>query len=107
MSFSTSAASPRTCCAATVGARGARGCTTTPHSDNGRRHTVIAGLRLTGLTAPAVFDGPIDNPSFLASVDQGLVPTLRPGAVVVLDHLIIHTQPEVRAAIERCGFRKF
>lgn len=66
-------------------------------------HTVIAGLRLGGLTAPAVFDGPIDNPTFLAYVDQVLVPTLRPGEVVVLDNLIIHKQPEVRAAIERVG----
>ena len=32
-----------------------------------------------------------------------LVPTLRPGEVVVLDNLIIHKQPEVRAAIERVG----
>lgn len=66
-------------------------------------HTVIAGLRLSGLTAPAVFDGPIDNPTFLAYVDQVLVPTLRSGEVVVLDNLIIHKQPEVRAAIERVG----
>ena len=42
-------------------------------------HTVIAGLRLGGLTAPAVFDGPIDNPSFLAYIDQILVPSHWPG----------------------------
>jgi transposase len=65
--------------------------------------TVIAGLRLEGLTAPAVFDGPIDNPTFLAYVDQVLAPTLRPGDVVVLDNLAVHKQPEVRAAIERVG----
>lgn len=65
--------------------------------------TVIAGLRLDGLTAPAVFDGPIDNPTFLAYVEQVLAPTLRPGDVVVLDNLAVHKQPEVRAAIERVG----
>jgi len=65
--------------------------------------TVIAGLRLEGLTAPAVFDGPIDNPTFLAYVEQVLAPTLRPGDVVVLDNLAVHKQPEVRAAIERVG----
>ena len=68
-------------------------------------HTVIAGLRVDGLTAPAVFDGPIDNPSFLAYIEQVLVPTLRPGDVVVLDNLTIHKQPEVQAAIERVGAR--
>jgi len=65
--------------------------------------TVIAALRLEGLTAPAVFDGPIDNPSFLAYVEQVLVPTLRPGDVVVLDNLAMHKQAEVRVAIERVG----
>jgi transposase len=72
---------------------------------HGQTHTVIAGLRIDGLTAPAVFDGPIDNPTFLAYVEQVLVPTLRPGDVVVLDNLAMHKQPEVRAAIERGGAR--
>ena len=66
-------------------------------------HTVIAGLRLDGLTAPAVFDGPIDNPTFLAYVEQVLVPTLRAGDVVVLDNLVVHKQPEIRMAIEGAG----
>jgi len=66
-------------------------------------HTILAALRLDGLTAPGVFDGPIDNPSFLAYVEQILVPTLRPGDIVVLDNLTVHKQPAVRAAIERAG----
>ena len=56
-------------------------------------HTVIVGLRPDGLSAPAVFDGPIDTPSFLAYVEQVLVPTLRSGDVVVLDNLAVHKQP--------------
>jgi transposase len=32
-----------------------------------------------------------------------LVPTLRPGDVVVLDNLVVHRQPEVRTAIEQAG----
>jgi transposase len=66
-------------------------------------HTVIAALRLEGLGAPAVFDGPIDSPTFLAYAEQVLVPTLRPGDVVVLDNLAVHKQPEVRTAIEQVG----
>ena len=66
-------------------------------------HTVIAALRLDGLGAPAVFDGPIDSPSFLAYGEQILVPTLRRGDVVVLDNLAVHKQPEVRVAIEQVG----
>ena len=64
---------------------------------------MIAALRLDGMGAPAVFDGPIDNPTFLAYVEQVLVPTLRPGDVVVLDNLAVHKQPEVRTAIAQVG----
>ena len=64
---------------------------------------MIAALRLEGLSAPAVFDGPIDSPCFLAYVEQVLVPTLRPGDVVVLDNLAVHKQPDVRMAIEQAG----
>ena len=66
-------------------------------------HIVIAALRPDAVTAPAVFDGPIDNASFLAYVEQVLVPTLRSGDVVNLDNLAVHKQPDVRTAIERAG----
>jgi len=66
-------------------------------------HTIVAALRPDGMTAPAVFDGPIDNDCFRAYVEQVLAPTLRPGDVVVLDNLAVHKQPEVRAAIEAAG----
>jgi transposase len=56
-----------------------------------------------GLGAPVVFDGPIDAVSFHAYVEQVLVPTLRPGDVVVLDNLVVHKQPEVRSLIEAAG----
>jgi transposase len=85
--------------------RGPRGQRVTDHTpcSHWEAHTVIAALRLTGLGAPAVFDGPIDSPSFLAYVEQVLVPTLRPGDVVVLDNLAVHRQPEVRTAIAQAG----
>ena len=66
-------------------------------------HTVVAALRLEGLTAPAVFNGPIDTDAFSAYVDQVLVPTLRRGDVVVLDNLAVHKHPAIRAAIEAAG----
>ena len=66
-------------------------------------HTVIAALRIEGMTALAVFDGPLDAISFRAYVEQVLVPTLRPGDVVVLDNLAVHKHPEVRLAIEAVG----
>ena len=61
---------------------------------------MVMALRLDGMTAPAVFDGPIDEASFHAYVEQVLVPTLRAGDVVVLDNLVVHRHPHVRAVIE-------
>ena len=66
-------------------------------------HTILAALRLDGLSAPAVFDGPIDHASFLAYVEQVLGPTLQPGDVVVLDNLAVHKHPAVEAAITQAG----
>ena len=68
-------------------------------------HTVVAALGVDGLVAPAVFDGPIDHPTFEAYVTQVLVPTLHAGDVVVMDNLAPHKQPCVRAAIEHAGAR--
>lgn len=84
--------------------RGTRIADHTPCS-HWQTHTVVAALRPTELTATAVFDGPIDNETFRAYIEQILVPTLQPGDVVVLDNLSAHKQPEVRAAIERAGAR--
>jgi transposase len=86
-------------------ARSLRGLRIADHTPCGHweTHTVVAALRPTELTATAVFDGPLDTATFRAYVEQVLVPTLRPGDVVVLDNLAVHKQPEVRAAIEAAG----
>jgi transposase len=86
-------------------ARSLRGTRVSDHAPCGhwQTHTVVAALRPTALTAAAVFDGPIDSDTFRAYVEQILVPTLRPGDVVVLDNLAAHKQPEVQAAIEQAG----
>ena len=65
--------------------------------------TFVAGLRLSGIVAPMVLDGPINRRSFEAYVDQVLVPELRPGDVVIMDNLASHKSPTVRAAIEAAG----
>ncbi|MEQ9124206.1 MAG: transposase, partial [Alphaproteobacteria bacterium] len=59
--------------------------------------------RLEGMTAPMTLDGAMNGAAFLAYVEQALVPTLRPGDIVVMDNLPAHNSPTVRAAIERAG----
>ena len=65
--------------------------------------TFTAGLRLDGLTAPLVLDGPMNGRSFLAYVEQMLVPTLARGDIVVMDNLPAHKVGGVRDAIEAAG----
>ena len=65
--------------------------------------TFLAALRLDGMTAPMVLDGPIDGEWFLAYVEQILCPTLRAGDIVILDNLGSHKSDKIRLAIEACG----
>ena len=85
--------------------RGLYGARVTDHAPDGRWHTTtfLAALRVTGLTAPAVFDGPIDGASFLAYIEQVLTPTLTAGDSVIMDNLSCHKSPAVRRAIEDVG----
>ncbi len=50
-------------------------------------------------------DGPIDGATFLAWVQQQLVPTLRVADVVVMDNLACHKVAGVQTAIEAVGAR--
>jgi transposase len=86
-------------------ARSPRGTRIGDHAPHGhwQTYTVVAALRPTEVTAPAVFDGPIDTDTFRAYVEHVLVPTLRPGDVVVLDNLAAHKHPAVRVALEQAG----
>ncbi len=52
--------------------------------------TFLAALRNDRIEAPCLFDGPINGERFHAYVEQLLVPTLKPGDVVVLDNLGSH-----------------
>jgi transposase len=52
--------------------------------------TFLAALRHDRIAAPCVIDGPINGESFLAYVEQVLVPTLQPGDIVVMDNLGSH-----------------
>ncbi len=75
----------------------------------GRWHTltVLAALRCDRITAPCVFDGPINGKMFLAYVEQVLVPALAPGDIVVMDNLGSHKGKAVRDAIRKAGARLF
>ncbi len=70
-----------------------------------RTLTFLAALRCDQLTAPCVFDGPINGECFRAYVQQELAPVLRPGDIVVMDNLGSHKSAAVRQAIKADGAR--
>jgi transposase len=82
--------------------RGKRLVSAMPHG-HWKTSTFIGALRCDGLVAPSVFDGPINGELFLAYVQQVLVPTLRPGDIVIMDNLRSHKVAGVREAIEAAG----
>lgn len=75
--------------------RGQRLRCSVPHG-HWKTTTFIGGLRLNGMTAPMVLDGPMTGVWFQAYVEQVLVPTLRPGDIVVLDNLAAHKNAAAR-----------
>lgn len=68
-----------------------------------RTMTFLAALRCDGLTAPYVLDGPVNGIFFRAWVEQQLVPTLKPGDVVIMDNLGSHKAKAIRKAIRAAG----
>ena len=67
--------------------------------------TFLAALHKDRIDAPCLFDGPINGERFHAYVEQVLVPTLKPGDVVILDNLGSHKGKAVRRAIRDVGAR--
>ena len=67
--------------------------------------TFIAALRHDRIEAPWLVDAPINGSLFLIYVEQVLAPTLRPGDIVVMDHLSSHKGRAIRKAIRKTGAR--
>ena len=83
-------------------ARGQRLVAKVPHG-HWKTLTFLAALRHDRIDAPFVLDGPINGEYFRAWVEQFLIPTLRPGDVVVMDNLGSHKGKAVRRALRKAG----
>ena len=62
--------------------------------------TFVAGLRVDGITAPFVIAEPMNGLIFRTYLERCLVPTLKPGDIVVMDNLPAHKNSKVREIIE-------
>ncbi len=69
--------------------------------------TFLAALRHDRIDAPWFIEGPIDGESFRTYVAKVLLPTLRPGDIVVLDNLGSHRSKAVRQLIRSVGAKLF
>jgi len=72
-----------------------------------RTMTFLAALRHDRITAPWMLEGPIDGESFATYVEKVLVPTLRPGDIVIMDNLGSHRGKVIRQLIRSAGAKLF
>ena len=73
-----------------------------PHG-HWKTSTFLAALRHNRIDAPWLLDGPIDGEAFQTYVEQVLVPTLRPGDIVIIENLGSHKGKAVRRPIRAAG----
>jgi len=86
------------------GPRGQRVVCRTPHG-HWKILSTIAALDLKGIRTSCCFDSAIDTEMFVAFVETFLVPTLKPGQVVVMDNLPAHMSPRIDQLVEAVGAR--
>src|SRR5207248_1969343 len=72
---------------------------------SGQNVTLIAAVRPSEVGATLAFQGATEQHAFRTYVNEVLVPEIRPGDVVVWDHLSVHEDAEVVAALEAAGAR--
>jgi transposase len=65
--------------------------------------TLMSGMRLDGVVAPMLLDGPVNAETFAGYVEQCLAPALEPGDILVIDNLPAHKSVRVNAAVEGVG----
>jgi transposase len=82
--------------------RGQRLVAKVPHG-HWKTTTLIAALGIDGVRCSTVVDGAVNSAIFEAFVEQVLVPSLRPGDIVVLDNLSSHKSQRTRELIEAAG----
>jgi transposase len=71
--------------------------------NHGPNVTVLAALRRDGITAAMTMTGATDGAVLALFVARILVPSLRPGQVVIWDNLSVHKNRKIRQRIEAAG----
>lgn len=69
----------------------------------GHTYSLIAAMSLQGMHASMVLEGAVDQIAFLAYLREFLLPTLRPGQLIIMDNLSVHKGTSVQHLIETHG----
>lgn len=68
-----------------------------------RTLTLLGAISINGWVASMTIEAPTDGDIFLAYLEHGLCPLLKPGHIVVMDNLSAHKVDGVRQLIEAAG----
>ena len=71
--------------------------------NHGPNVTLLAAMSLAGITAAMTMTGAADGAVWALFVRQILVPSLRPGQIVIWDNLSVHKNQQLRRLIEAAG----
>ena len=71
----------------------------------GSNYTLLAAIGLDGVHAPWLLEGALDGEAWRLYVAEILLPSLRPGDIVLLDKLATHKLAEVAELVSAVGAR--
>jgi len=71
----------------------------------GKSVTLLASMTTSGLQATMTIEGAVDEATFEAFVEKVLLPTLRPGQIVIMDNLSSHKTLTIERLIKQAGCR--
>ena len=66
-------------------------------------YTLMSAVRLDGVVAPLLLDGPVNAETFVGYVEECLIPELRAGDILIMDNLPAHKNPRVTQVVEGAG----
>ncbi len=65
--------------------------------------TLMSAIRLDGVVAPMLLDGPVNAQTFAGYVENCLVPALAPDDILIMDNLPAHKSARITQAVEKAG----
>lgn len=65
--------------------------------------TLMSAIRLDGVVAPMLLDGPVNAETFASYVEQCLAPQLEAGDILIIDNLPAHKSVRITQAVENVG----